>query len=40
MSEYCKNVIVSVYDLLPHTPPPSFFFKLRLLTSTKPSSVY
>ena len=39
MSEYCRNVIVSVYDLLPH-PPPFFFFKLRLLTLTKPSSVY
>lgn len=38
MSEYCRNVIVSVYDLLPH--PPFFFFKLRLLTLTKPSSVY
>ena len=40
MSEYCRNVIVLVYDLLPRSPPPFFFFKLRLLTLTKPSSVY
>ena len=40
MSEYCRNVIVSVYDLLPHPHPPFFFFRLRLLTLTKPSSVY
>lgn len=41
MSEYCRNVIVLVlvYDLLPHSPPLSFF-ELRLLTVTKPSSVY
>ena len=39
MSEYCTKVIVLVYDLLPHSPPLSFF-KLRLLTVTKPSSVY
>ena len=40
MSEYCTKVIVLVYDLLPHSPPPLSFFKLRLLTVTKPSSVY
>lgn len=43
MSEYCRNVIVLVlvYDLLPHSPPPPLsFFELRLLTVTKPSSVY
>lgn len=42
MSEYCRNVIVLVlvYDLLPHSPPPLSFFELRLLTVTKPSSVY
>ena len=39
MSEYCRNVIVLVYDLLPRSPP-FFFLKLRLLTLTKPSSVY
>ena len=34
MSKYCKNVIVSVYDLLPH-PPPLFFFLIEIINFDK-----
>ena len=34
MSEYCRNVIVSVYDLLPH-PPPLLFFLIEIINFDK-----